>query len=106
MYQATFQCGPYNVFFLNVVFAHENLKKQPSKVVIPEQIHKMTIVFTQNGQKLLFLVKVVFILLICSASATIIYFSAWDKSCHLSDEQANTWTDVDHLILHSIYILE
>ena len=52
-----------------------------------EQIHKMTIIFLQNGQKLSFWVNVVVILWICSSLTTVIFFSAWDKS---RDSSANS----------------
>ena len=46
----------------------------------PEQIHKMTIIFTQNGPRLSFWVKMVVILWICSALKAVLSFSAWLKS--------------------------
>ena len=46
------------------------------------QFHKLTIVFTQNGPRLSFGVKIVAILWICSALEAVffVYFSAWEKS--------------------------
>ena len=52
-----------------------------------EKIHKMTINFTHNGQKLPFWVKIVIIFKICSALETVVFFSAWDKS---RDSSANS----------------
>ena len=54
--------------------------KMKTVVANDEQIHKMTIIFTQNGQKLSFWVKIVVIFRMCSALTTVIFFSAWDKS--------------------------
>ena len=44
-------------------------------VVKAEQIHKMTIICIQNGQKISLWVKIVVILRICSALTTVIFFS-------------------------------
>ena len=43
-------------------------------------IHKLTIIFTQNGPRLSFWVKIVVILWICSALQAVLSFSAWEKS--------------------------
>ena len=45
-----------------------------------EQIYKTTTIFTQNGSKMLFWMKMVVILWICSVLQAIISFSAWEKS--------------------------
>ena len=45
-----------------------------------EQVSKMTTIFTQNGPRLSFWVKMVIILWICSALQAVISFSAWKKS--------------------------
>ena len=45
-----------------------------------EQIHKKTTIFTQNGPRLSFWVKMVLILWICSALQGVLSFSAWEKS--------------------------
>ena len=52
---------------------------QPEKEIIDcyaEQIHKMTIIFTQNGPRFSFRVKIVVILRICSSLQAVISFSA------------------------------
>ena len=59
----------------------------PLIVIRPQTIYKMTIIFTQNGQKLSFWVKIVVILKICFAVATVILFWGWDKS---RDQRANS----------------
>ena len=61
--------------------SHNHVKVTDVK---PEQIHKITIIFTQSGQKLSFWVKIVVIFKISSALATVTLFSAWDKSRDLS----------------------
>ena len=52
-----------------------------------EQIHKMTTIFTQNGPRLSFWVKMADILWICSALEKVLFFSAWEKS---SDSTRNS----------------
>ena len=44
------------------------------------QIHKMKTIFTQNGPKLSFWVKIVGILWICTALQAVLSFSVWEKS--------------------------
>ena len=44
-----------------------------------KQILKMTTIYNQNGPRLSFWVNTVIILWICTASQTVISFSAWDK---------------------------
>ena len=60
---------------------------EESTVSKPEQIHKVTIIFTENVQKLSFWVKIVVVFKIGLALATVIFFWAWDKSC---DQRANS----------------
>ena len=45
-----------------------------------EQIHKMTLIFTQNDIQAPFWVKIDVILWICSALQAVISLSAWEKS--------------------------
>ena len=45
-----------------------------------EQIHKITTIFTKNGPRLPFWMKIVVILWICSTLQAFFSFSAWDKS--------------------------
>ena len=52
-----------------------------------EQIHKMTTIFTHNGPRLLFWVKIVVILSTCSALQAVPSFSGWGKS---RDSTANS----------------
>ena len=54
-------CGVY--FFKQLAVGLRDLSQAEKKVTVvkPEQVHKMTIIFTQKGQKLPFWVKIVFI---------------------------------------------
>ena len=58
-------------------FSHAEKERTPCKA---EQIHKMTIILTQKGSRLLFWVKRVVILWICSALQVFLSLSAWKKS--------------------------
>ena len=68
-------------FWLLVVesrdFSHAEKERTASKA---EQIHKMTIIFTQNDNLGPFWVKIVVILWICSALQAVLSLSAWEKS--------------------------
>ena len=61
-----------------------------------EQIYKMTTIFTQNGPRLSFWVKIVVILGICSALQAVLSFSAWEKS---RDSTPKNLGHVEHLRL-------
>ena len=54
-------------------FSHAEKERIACKA---EQIHKMTTIFTQNGSRLSFRVKMVIILLIYSALQAVLSFSA------------------------------
>ena len=44
------------------------------------KIHKMTTIFTQNGPRLYFWLKIIVILWICTTFLAVLSFSAWEKS--------------------------
>ena len=75
-----------------------NLSQAKKKITVVKdnQIHKMTIVFTQHGQILSFWEKIVVFFKISSALATVTLFSAWYISRDLlANSQLGTWIDVD-----------
>ena len=55
-----------------------DLSQAEKKVAVakPEKIHKLTIIFTHNDQKLSFRGKIAVIFKICSALATVIFLSS------------------------------
>ena len=71
-------------------FFHAEVEKTACK---SEQIHKMTFIFTQNGPRLSFWVKIVAILWICPALQAVLFFSAWEK---LRDSNPNS-QKLDHM---------
>ena len=58
-------------------FSHTEKERTACK---SDRIHKMTTIFTQNGLRLSFWVKIVVILWICSALQAVLSFLAWEKS--------------------------
>ena len=68
-------------FWLLRVESHDfSRAEKKSTACKAEQIHKMTIIFTQNGHKFSFSVKIVVKLRICSALQAVLSFSAQEKS--------------------------
>ena len=58
-------------------FSHAEKERTACK---DKEIHKMRIIFTQNGPSLCLWVKIVAILWICPALQAVLSFSVWKKS--------------------------